>query len=347
MSKADKKQRQKAKRDAKKRDARRRDSISPVKRLAEARGELQCWLSDNFDERDQMQIFVHKRGAGLAGMAAFLIDRGVAGLKDAWTRMPVDQDEFTDMIEGYQDRGFPMRRAELEEAQRWVAGAARWAHDNGMRLPKDWIKTALLIGGPGDWEHADVSAFTKEFAGHPEDLRQRLIGEPLESYLRRKDISFIFNENAPFQKSGNAAGGGLFDLDEDELEEIADELPLEEINQIIERFRPAATALAAQTSGWLAERHEEPSPELFEAWRSVMMATMLSKAVMPEENNEFEDFGYELLEDLSGRIEPSRQVEYDLAVGQVLKHLAINTSMMQNAVVEHGFGGEVERLPED
>ena len=41
------------------------------------------------------------------------------------------------------------------------------------RLPKDWIRSASLIGGIGDWESADVSLFVKEFVGHPEDLRQR------------------------------------------------------------------------------------------------------------------------------------------------------------------------------
>lgn len=103
MSKADKKHRQKTKRKEKQQESRRRESAGPVKRLAEARGEFQCWMSDNFEEFGQLDSFVHKRAAGLVGMAAFLVDRGVVGLKDAWTRMNVDEQDFMDMIKSCGD----------------------------------------------------------------------------------------------------------------------------------------------------------------------------------------------------------------------------------------------------
>ena len=46
-----------------------------------------------------MQIFVFKQAGRLAGVACFLIDQGVVGLKDAWTRMNVDRIGILDMLE--------------------------------------------------------------------------------------------------------------------------------------------------------------------------------------------------------------------------------------------------------
>src|SRR5438445_221646 len=75
MSKADKKQRHKAKREAKRLANRRRESISPVKRLAEGRGELECWMSRGFEEEmGQEQIFVYKQARGLASRVTALFN---------------------------------------------------------------------------------------------------------------------------------------------------------------------------------------------------------------------------------------------------------------------------------
>lgn len=177
MSKTDKKQRNKAKRQAKRLAIKRRDSISPIKRLAEAKGDVEYWMSEDFEELGQAQMFVYKRAAGLSGVACFLVDQGVVGLKDCWVRMRIERSEFQEMIDRSQERGISMRRVLPEQIRRMVAGGIRWAHENGMRLPKDWAKPASFIGGVSDWASADVSAFVKEFTGHPEDLRQRLIGE--------------------------------------------------------------------------------------------------------------------------------------------------------------------------
>src|SRR5580692_6916144 len=55
MSRPDKKQRHKAKREAKRLAARRRDSISPVKRLAESKGDMEIWMSEDFEEMGQAE----------------------------------------------------------------------------------------------------------------------------------------------------------------------------------------------------------------------------------------------------------------------------------------------------
>ena len=341
MSKTDKKQRNKAKRQAKRLAIKRRDSISPIKRLAEAKGDVEYWMSEDFEELGQAQMFVYKRAAGLSGVACFLVDQGVVGLKDCWVRMRIERSEFQEMIDRSQERGISMRPVAAEQIRRMVAGGIRWAHENGMRLPKDWAKPASFIGGVSDWASADVSAFVKEFTGHPEDLRQRLIGEPFDTYIQRTDITFAFLADAPFMDQQTGEYIEPEELSDEELESIANDIPTDELNALAEQFVPSATALALETANWLKHRNETPSSELFEAWRSAMLAAMLSKAAMLDApNDDVAQFGHDLLESMSARIEESAVAQYDQAVEQVLEHLQTDPLMMQNAVLKYGMAHE-------
>lgn len=344
MPNTDKKQRREAKRKAKRLAIRRRESVSPIKRLVEARGELECWASDNLDDMGQVQLFVYKQGAGLTGLAAFLVDRGVVGLKDAWVQMDVDRQRIREMLDESATRGIDMCRVAVEDIRRWVAGGVRWAHENGMRLPKDWSKPASFIGGVGDWSTADVSQFTKEFAGHPEDLRQRLIREPLDTYLRRSDIQFTFSTNAPYldQRSGQYRGGsggrGVLaplddeEIDDEDLDAIAADMPVEEMEQVSLRFQAIADSLAAQTALWLKERNEQPSPAIPDAWLSIITAGLTCKAAMPDAGpKEFADMGNEMLAELAEQIDKDRLPEYERAFGQVTAHFKANRGVLMEA----------------
>lgn len=355
MPKANKKQRHKAKREAKRLQARRRESISPLKRLAEAPGVAECWMSDGFDVNGQAQMFVYKRAAGLTGIACFLVDRGVVGLKDAWTQMKVERSEFQRLLDRSRSGGIAMKRVTVNDIRRMVAGGIRWAHDNGMRLPKDWAKTAALIGGVGDWASADVSQFVNEFAGHPEDLRQRLISEPFESYIRRPDIEFTFSDNAPYldQETGEYIDADEWDdeedynedefeadeFDDEELQSLIDDLPKEQIDALIDRYTTAAVGLAQETTHWLEARNQAASPELMEAWRSMILATTIAKAALPDdpEGDDAADLAYETLEELTARIELSRAVPYQQAVEQMLDFLENDPAAMRNAILKYGL----------
>jgi hypothetical protein len=258
MSRHDKKKRHKAKRQAKHDAARRRTSISPIRRLAEARADLECWMSDNFAETGQMQIFTFKAAAGLAGVACFLIDHGVVGLKDAWARTNISHEDLDGMLGKSADRGIRMRRVDVETVRRWVASGVRWAYENGMRLPKDWTRTASLIGGVGDWKSANLTDFVKEFAGHPDDLRQRLLTEPFETFIQRDDIDFIFNDQAPYmdQRTGDYHQDNDPDLpDAEEFDaNMLDDVPEEAVKELANLFTPGATMLAEKTANWLRTR---------------------------------------------------------------------------------------------
>lgn len=348
MAKSDKKQRNEAKRKDKRQDTRRRESVSPIKRLTAAKGEVECWASDGLDLAGQMTLFVYKQAAGLGGVACFLVDRGVVGLKDAWADVPISRVDFKDMLDRCREDGIQVRRVTPETVRHWVAGGIRWAHDNGMRLPKEMDKSVALIGGVGDWAAADVSAFVMEFAGHPDDLRQRLIGEPLKTYLRRTDIDFQFSEEAAYmdQETGDYIHpAGSFDDDEEDLAAIAADVPVAEMNRMAERFTPAATALAADTADWLAGGNDPASPELFEAWRSMLLAAMFARTAMPDAAAEdVADFSLDLLMDLPRRIESARVDEYERAVEQALDHLEIDPMLMQKAVLEYGLAGDAEEI---
>jgi len=333
MSKADKKQRREAKRKAKRQEIRRRDSVSPVKRLADAPGMVECWASTNFDELGQISLYVYKQGAGLAGVAAFLVDRGVVGLKDAYVHMDVDREELRDMLDQAAARMISMQRIGVEEVRRWVAGGVRWAHDNGMRLPKDWHKPASFVGGVGDWASADVSRFTREFAGHPEDLRQRLIAEPFDSYVRRSDVQFTFSTDAPYldQHSGQYRDGDLYDDDDDddadepdeaELDELMDFVPPEEIARLSDHFVSVGADLTVETTRWLKAHDEAPSPELPEAWMALAMIRAMAAATIPSgDMAEVSKFSNDMLLDVIERFEPERREEFVRAIDQVKAHM--------------------------
>ena len=331
MSRQDKKQRHKAKRQAKRHAARRRDSISPVKRLAESKGDLEIWMSEDFEDMGQAEVFAYKRGAGLTGIACFLIDRGVVGLKDAWTKLGIDRTDLEDILAKSQSHNISLRKCTPEEARNLIAGGVRWAHDNGMRLPRDWMKAAAFIGGVGDWSLADTSRFEKEFAGHPEDLRRRLIGCPLDEYLRRSDIKFIFSDAAPYmdQQTGEYASDDQLYDDDDDDESLADDLPLEELAAFLEKFSELEATLIAETELWLKAQGDMPSPELPEAWRSMLAAGMLSKSLSADTA---EDVGERIMDEIAARIDPSRIVEYERAVKQVSKHLENDRQLLQKAV---------------
>ena len=333
---ANKKQRREAKRKEKRREARRRESVSPIKRLGGADGEIECWMTEGFETSGQVELFVYKRAAGISGMAWFLVDRGVVGLIDAWARVDVERGEFDDMLAGCRGDGVAVRRASVEDVRRWVAGGARWARENGMRLPREWSRPAAVIGGVGDWENADVSRFVKEFVGHPEDLRQRLVAEPFETYVRRKDVAFEFSEDAPYmdrepgQYNTPSIGPG-------ELERLAGQVPAKELNELAQRIAPVARELAGKTAGWLATRGGMASPDLPDAWASVVLATMLARDAMADApEKEVEEFAAELLDEISDRMPDDRVEEYERAMDQALDHLEADPELMARTIEEGG-----------
>lgn len=351
MVRPDKKQRHAAKRAQKKLESRRRESVSPLKRLADADGPVECWMSDDFEVHRQCSLHAFKRGEGLSGAANFLIDRGVVGLKDAWCLIPCDSAQRQKIFDGARESGLRLVRVTPEVACARIAAAARWAFDNGMRLPKDWLKAAAIIGPVGDWRVADVSAFVKEFVGHPEDLRQRLIGEPFKTYLARRDVAFEFSDAIPYmdQRTGqyiDPLAPDDLDLDEEiSDEELAKVLPDQALDEIMGAFSPSVAKLANRTEAWLRASGQSPSSELRDIWGALLFAGAMAMAMGPVEGRaerDAEDRAREALEVLKARPAFTRSDAYRLAVEQCEAHLEAEpgafTRTLREAVIPPGNG---------
>lgn len=343
MPKQDKKQRRAAKQAQKKKEARRHDSISPLKRLADAPGEAECWATPDFELNGQLSIHAFKRGDGLSGQFSFLIDRGVVGLKDTWSVIPIEPAQRQMIFDASRERGFALQRITSAAALAWIAGAARWTNENGMKLPKDWLKIAAVVGDVGDWHHADVSAFKKEFAGHPEDLRQRLIAESFESYMKRKDIAFTFSDGAPFkdQRTGRYSNLEEYAADDEEdieeVDELFSSLTDAELNDVLMKYVPVAAELTKQTGAWLAAKGKSPSSELPNAWKLIVVVTTLSNNLPAESDMTDDDKGdlsHDWIVELSQRITTDSPEELHRAIGQCIQHLLVDQHLMVNASIK-------------
>ncbi len=343
-----KKNRHSQKRKKKQAEARRKNSISPLKRLAEAKGEVEYWMSADFETFGQAEIFIFKRGDGLSGFVGFLVDRGIAGLKDAWAQMNVDRAGFASLIKSSEENGVPVKRVTVDEIRRLVLGAIRWASEHGMRLPPQWEKAVRFVGDPKAWATADVSSFKKEFVGHPKDLRQRLIAAPFETFVQRDDIKFVLSDDATYidQETGEYVDNGDLDLDNltpEELEKIANDIPLEELDELSNRLRPAAEDLIRQTRAFNAALGVISSPELSAAWEMFVLVSVLSRSAMPGTGQEeYGRFAGDMQETLTEQIDPARRDEFDRAMEQIFAYCQADPQVLQRALAKHAAAIESE-----
>lgn len=346
MARSDKKQRNKARREAKRRDARRKASQSPIKRFAEAKGEIDVYMVGDFHGDRQVQIIFYKRTAMGNILATFLVDRGVVGLKDAWAKPHCPPDEL-DMILRQFPTDLQGRRTTVDDAVSLLRSAVRFTVDNGMRLPKDLDKATSIFGGLGDWRDADTSQFIMEFAGHPEDLRQRLVTSSFEDYIQRKDVSFIFSDTAPYM---DQATGEYYDTDapniEEDLANIADEIVDSYSSEDLEKMRnlalPSAITLCKALEQDLKAHNQTPRPQLREACQTVLLATLISAEVKDIPTEYRPDLCSALIDALASRISEDDAVveEHFQTISQVLN--GIKRTDLLNKV---GNDKEIVELP--
>lgn len=243
---------QRQKREKKRHDHRRQAAVSPVKRAAD--GEVvACVVNGDWRTRGQAIPFVLRRGpGGSLVMASYMVDLWCAGLKDAWGGAGVGMAEFDGYVDTMDERlDGTYRAATLEEVVGIVAGAVRFARQNGFKLSKGWDKWCGLLGEL-DYEQADLSAFGVKgklvWVAPMEDLRRRLIGSTVEAFLARPDVEFV-------TETGWDAGDVPFAGEGDELEELSDE-------DLMDEAEPVGIALAESVADWCEGDGREPSPDL-------------------------------------------------------------------------------------
>jgi hypothetical protein len=254
------KERKRLKRKRKQQEHRRAASISPLQAISRVPGEVQCWMNTNWGVTRQASIWVLRQTrSGRCAMAAFLVDFGMAGLKDAWGRIDITSAEFFDDVLDPMRERVPVAEVSVDEARRFIAGGLRFAHDNGFRLPHRYDRWLSVLGDIGDWREADVSDFDMEFAGSMDDLRKRLIGQSVEDFLAREDVTIVLSDAAPSLIDDNSLE---FEDAQDDLADVAVECVRE----------------------WCTAGGESPSPFIGRAWDSYsdVIMELLNRVDSPE-----------------------------------------------------------------
>ncbi len=157
----------------------------------------------------------------------------VRGLKDAWGELDMLHDEIDRHVDRAQER-FELVRIEPDAARQLVAGAVRFARQNGFRLPPHYERWVNLLGGMLDPATADLRAFGKDggllWIGPLNDLRRRLIGCSLDEFLARPGVHFV----SEVEDSGDAESD---DDDSEKSDEEFDEASEEAVEQIVRKAR--------------------------------------------------------------------------------------------------------------
>jgi hypothetical protein len=267
---ARRKERQRKKRQEKRASIRRAQSGSPYHRLALPGSEfVACYINEDWQDKGIASVTVLKRapGGGLA-LGAYLIDTWCLGLKDVWGRLDISQLEFEDHIE-HAKAHLALVRIAPEQARQLVAGAIRFAKQNGFRLPPKYERWTALLGTAGEVATADLSPFGIEggklrYVGSTEDLRDRLIGCRLEDFLARKDVEYI---------AGPPMG---YDDDEfdDEFEDGSD--PVDIVEEVANRLKNAALDRIRE---WCFAKGVPPHPRLKDAVGATFMALLQTPAL--------------------------------------------------------------------
>jgi hypothetical protein len=247
---ARKKQKQRLKREQKRRELRKSRGAGPARLFADG-GLVACYVNSDWRERGQAAAFVLRRARdGRLGMATFMIDLWCAGLKDAWGRVGLTREEFEEVVD-HMDATMDgtMDDAALPEVAALVAGAIRFARQNGFRLPAHHDRWAALLGELHP-ETADLSGFgykeqegkTLCWVGPMHDLRARLIGSTVEHFLTRPDVAFVLGvEDGAFIDEFYGDDDGGDDSDE-EFDEELDEEGFEATAAVLDKMVEDGTA---------------------------------------------------------------------------------------------------------
>jgi hypothetical protein len=319
-----KKERQRLKRKAAKQKQRRQLGKGPLAGLVTGRGAFTVYRTDEWDTLRQCSVFVLREEAGRRHFAGFLVDRGVAGLKDAWVLPNIPQEQFDHIVRKAGEE-FKFVRTTIANARSIVAGAIRYATQWGFRLPSDLDRALKVIDGVGDWRSADVSRFVPEFAGTRADLQRRCIGQPLEEFLARTDVTFIFDERNSLV---------TYDEDEDvedELDDLMDDPEIvEEAEVMVDTMRRMNDALIADITKWCVSKNLVPHPALAAAVAFKTGAVLLAMKNMtgpPEPDKPILDDA--TLDEMLSTYPPTTQLALRGALAQIGRYTEERTTFLE------------------
>lgn len=265
---ARRKEKQRLKREKKKAQHRRALSVSPYRRIGEAGQVEACYINADWSESGLASIHIIRRNpAGGHAMACFLVDVWCAGLKDAWGRIDLMQEDIDHNLKRAREN-FDLERIEIGVVRNLVAGSIKFAAQNGFKLPVHYDRWIKLLGGV-DVQSADLSQFGRDgklmWVGPMDDLRQRLIGCTLEEFLKRQDVQ-ITTELAT--DMGYVRGEATDDEDDAEFEQAVADLRT--------TASETAKAKAQEVRKRCADKGADPHQALDDALKFTLAILMLA-----------------------------------------------------------------------
>lgn len=304
---ARRKERQRLKRKMKKAQMRRAVAGSPYKRIGQI-GKLEaCYINADWQSSGLASIhFVRQNPQGGFALACFLIDLWCAGLKDVWGAL----DMLHDAIDRHVDRTaehFELVRIEPDVARSLVAGAIRFARQNGFRLPPHYGRWVSLLGEIPDPATADLRPFGKDggllWVGPLDQLRRRLVGCSLDEFLARSKVHYV-SEIEDF---------GEPESDDEDFEDVDEEDD--------ETFDEAVEEICRATRQRCLGVGEEPLPSMYEAARCVLAATTIQFGMESAEKSDspLREQLRKLKNGLENSPQPEIAPELKVAIEQILR----------------------------
>ena len=272
---ARRKERKRLKREKIKAQRRRAASGSPYKHVGRF-GEIEaCYINGEWQTAGfaTLQIIRENPRGGFA-MACFLIDLWCAGLKDAWGSLDLFQEDVNRNLDRARER-FELVRIDPDQARRLVAGAIRFARQNGFRLPAHYDRWVNVLGDVPDPATADLRPFGKDggllWVGRMDDLRRRLIGCSFEDFLAKPHVRFVTDSELEDEWDDE-------DFDDEEFDDDGEEVDSEAVEFANKMQEKHIDKICAVVHRRCQEGTETPSPLLREAATAILSVAMLELA---------------------------------------------------------------------
>ena len=307
---ARRKERQRLKREKKKAQERRAMAGSPYKRIGQA-GKLEaCYVNADWEAGGIAAIhLIRQNPQGGMALACFLIDLWCAGLKDAWGAIDMTSDD----TDGHLKRAgevFDLVRIDPEAARHLVAGAIRFARQNGFRLPPHFERWTNVLGDLPDIATADLRQFGKDggllWVGSLDDLQRRLIGCSVDEFLARPNVHFISE---------------VEDLDDAELDDDEDDDSLkdeEDFEEFLKDFGALTEECYSNALRRCQERGETPMPEMREALSAMLLGQLLRERLdMEPEDSPFRISAEKLMKAMQANLQIEMPPELKEVVEQI------------------------------
>ncbi len=320
---ARKRHRQKLRRQKKRIQMQRAQSGSPFSRVSQGGEVVACYVNRDWREAGMISMHVLRRRAdGGHSMGGFLIDPWCIGLKDAYGRQDMTASEFRENVIDHLSRNMDLERVSVDLARRLVAGAVRFSHQNGFRLPHKWERWTRVLGDIGDWRTADLSEFgvggKLRYVGDIDDLRRRLVGSKLEQFLDRGDVEFLMGPSGMDFNASDEPEDIEWELDEED-EDNADPDDFDE-ELVDEGIATVQDRALERVRRWCFANQVVPSPRLPEVIEHTLhnagVVLIESKgADEPQEAGVVE--GQRSLEELMSRQRGQDAIDFSRAIEQM------------------------------